>query len=74
MLAEAVDGGPWTAGGRATVRGFAADGRPGGQFTSLHGRVTNVAFADASVRPLTAAVSPKVLEALATVGGGEDDG
>jgi hypothetical protein len=75
MLAEAVDGGPWTAGGKATVRGLAADGRPylgqGGQFTSLH-RATNVAFADASVRPLTAAVSPRVLEALATVAGGDE--
>jgi hypothetical protein len=77
MLAEAADGGPWTAGGVATVRGLAADGRPylgkGGQFTSLH-RATNVAFADNSVRPLTAAVSPKVLEALATVAGGEQVG
>ena len=77
MLAEAVDGGPWTAGGKATVRGLAADGRPylgkGGQFTSLH-RATNVAFADCSVRPLTAAVSPRVLEALATVAGGDGDG
>jgi len=74
MLAEAVDGGPWTAGGKATVRGFAAGSRPylgqGGQFASLH-RATNVAFADGSVRPLTAAVSPKVLEALATAAGRE---
>jgi prepilin-type processing-associated H-X9-DG protein len=78
MLAEAVDGGPWSAGGKATVRGLAADGRPylgrGGQFTSLHGAATNVAFADASVRPLTASVSPRVLEALATVAGGEEVG
>jgi hypothetical protein len=77
MLAEAVDGGPWSAGGPATVRGLVAGSRPylgqGGQFASLH-RVTNVAFADASVRPLTAAVSPKVLEALATVAGGEEVG
>jgi prepilin-type processing-associated H-X9-DG protein len=78
MLAEEIGGGPWTAGGKATVRGLVAGGRPylgkGGQFTSLHGGVTNVAFADASVRPLTAAVSPKVLEALATVAGGEEVG
>jgi prepilin-type processing-associated H-X9-DG protein len=77
MLAEAVDGGPWSAGGPATVRGLAADGRPnlgqGGRFASLH-RATNVAFADGSVRPLTSAVSPKVLEALATVAGGEKVG
>jgi hypothetical protein len=76
MLAEAADGGPWTAGGKATVRGL-EPGRPylgkGGQFTSLH-RATNVTFADNSVRPLTAAVSPQVLEALATVAGGEEVG
>ena len=36
--------------------------------------MTNVAFADGSVRPQTAAVSPKVLEALATVAGGEEVG
>jgi prepilin-type processing-associated H-X9-DG protein len=76
MLAEATDGGPWTAGGKATVRGLES-GRPylgkGGQFASRH-RSTNVAFADGSVRPLTAAVSPQVLEALATVAGGEEAG
>jgi prepilin-type processing-associated H-X9-DG protein len=51
-----------------------ARGLKGGQFASLHGAVTNVAFADASVRPLSAAVSPKVLDALATVAGGEEVG
>jgi hypothetical protein len=85
VVAEAVDGGPWTAGGRSTVRGLAVDGAPylgeGGQFASLHRssafvplsqpRVTNVLFADASVRPLTASVSPRVFEALATIAGGE---
>ena len=43
------------------------------EITSLH-RATNVVFADNSVRPLSAAVSPRVLEALATVAGSEDDG
>ncbi len=86
MLAEVVDGGPWTAGGRATVRGLAG-GTPylgaGGQFAGLHPCdvflgsrpvVTNVAFADGHVRPLTNAVSPAVFEGLATVAGGEDVG
>ena len=72
-VAEAVDGGPWTAGGRATVRGLAT-GRPylgeGGQF-SAHHHGTNVLLADGSVRPLTALVSPQVFEALATIAGGE---
>jgi prepilin-type processing-associated H-X9-DG protein len=86
MLAEVVDGGPFTAGGRATVRGLAV-GTPylgaGGQFAGLHlGEgfigsrpvVTNVAFADGHVRPLTDAVSPAVFEGIATVAGGEPVG
>jgi hypothetical protein len=84
-VAEAVDGGPWSAGGRATVRGLAAGERPylgeGGQFAGVHRGgdlfpfsqpvVTNVLFADGRVCPLTAAVSPQVLEALATIAGNE---
>jgi hypothetical protein len=72
---EATDGGPWTAGGRATVRGLARERLPylgeGGQFPAHHGGVSSVLFADASVRPVAADVSPGVLEALATVAGGE---
>jgi prepilin-type processing-associated H-X9-DG protein len=83
MLVEASDGGPWSAGGPATVRGLSADGPylgEGGQFPSSHRGgffpfsqpvVTNVVFADGSVRPLTDSVSPQVLEALATVAGGD---
>jgi hypothetical protein len=86
MAAEVLDGGPWSAGGRATVRGLSADGPPylgpHGQFASLHGggflrngpAVTNALFADASVRPLTDSVSPKLFEALATIAGGEEVG
>jgi hypothetical protein len=86
-LAEVVEGGPWTAGGRATVRGLSADGVPyvgqAGQFTSRHPTgslswplpvVTNVAFVDASVRGLTASVSPEVFEKLVTIGGSEPVG
>src|SRR5262249_30460016 len=40
-VAEVLDGGPWTRGGHATVRGLVPGERPylgnGGQFTSLHG-------------------------------------
>jgi hypothetical protein len=72
---ESADGGPWTAGGRATVRGLAGDRPPylgeGGQFRANHGGLTNVLFSDASVRPLADGVSPGVLEALATIAGGE---
>jgi prepilin-type processing-associated H-X9-DG protein len=86
MLAEVVDGGPWTAGGPATVRGLAG-GTPylsqGGQFAGLHPGdgfigsrpvVTNVAFADGHVRGLTEAVSSQVFEGLATIAGGEEVG
>lgn len=73
MTAEALNGGPWTAGGVATVRGLAI-GVPyvgdGGQFASRHG-VTNVGFADASVRPLSGPVAPQLFAALATIAGSE---
>jgi hypothetical protein len=84
-LMEAADGGPWPAGGPATVRGLVAGQRPylgeGGQFAGVHRGcdlfplsqpvVTSAAFADGRVCGLTAAVSPQVLEALATVAGNE---
>jgi prepilin-type processing-associated H-X9-DG protein len=77
-IAEALDGGPWTAGGRATVRGLANDGRPylgrEGQFGSLHIGGGNVLFADGSVRQLAPSVSPQVVEALATIAGHEEVG
>jgi hypothetical protein len=55
----------------------------GGQFASLHRGgpfswsppiVTNVLLADGSVRRLSASVSPGVIEALATIAGGEEVG
>jgi prepilin-type processing-associated H-X9-DG protein len=74
-----ADNGPWTAGGRATVRGLEPGRSPylgrGGQFGGRHrGGVTNALFADGSVRPLGAAMSAEVFEALATIAGGEDVG
>jgi hypothetical protein len=80
------DNGPWTAGGRATVRGLDPNGGPyfgtGGQFGSNHqggpafalklAPTTNVLFADCSVRNFTDSVKPEVLEALATIAGGEE--
>jgi hypothetical protein len=84
-VVEVPDGEPWTAGGRATVQGLATGGPPylseGGQFSTNHGRhrfpfpntrTTSVLFADGSVRPFTAAVSPRVFEALATIAGREE--
>jgi hypothetical protein len=88
LIAEVADGGPWAAGGRATVRGLEPGGVPylgrGGQFWGHHDgsdflswsrpAVSNVLLADGSVRRLSASVSPGVIEALATIAGGEEVG
>jgi hypothetical protein len=70
------DAGPWTAGGPATVRGLSEStdspylGRSG-QWTSNHRTILSL-FADGSVRNLSDRIDPTVLEALATIAGGED--
>jgi hypothetical protein len=78
-----VDNGVWAAGGFATTRGLDPARPPylgiGGQFTSAHLEprafsvtpLTNVAFADTSFRSLSERITPTVLEALATIAGGE---
>ncbi|MCI0459988.1 MAG: DUF1559 domain-containing protein [Gemmataceae bacterium] len=70
--------GPWTAGGPPTVRGLVPDGSPylGAEapFGSLHGRWTHGGFADGSVRAFLPSVAPDLLEALATIAGGEKVG
>lgn len=67
--------GPWTAGGSPTVRPFDPDAAPylgvGRPFGSGHRGVTLAAFADGSVHSLTKSIRPGVLEALATIAGGE---
>ena len=73
------DNGPWTKGGRATVRGLGPDQGPylgrDGQFGSRHhGAVTNVVFVDASVKFVRVEMAPGVFEALATIAGGEEVG
>jgi prepilin-type processing-associated H-X9-DG protein len=70
--------GAWTASGFPTVRGLDSSGRSylgrGGPFGSGHRHVTNMAFADGSVRALTDSIRPEVLEALATIAGREETG
>lgn len=68
--------GPWTAGGFSTVRPldpatvpYLGAGRP---FGSSHRACTQAVFADGSVRGFSQATRPEVLEALATVAGGEN--
>lgn len=70
--------GPWTAGGSATVRPidpattpYVGTGRP---FGSGHRAVTLAVFADGSVHTLTNAIHPEILEAFATIAGGEKTG
>jgi hypothetical protein len=83
LLAEAADGGPWTAGGPATVRplepdrqpylgpsrSFASPHRDTGWFTRQY---SNVLMADGTARMISASIAPEVFEALATIAGGED--
>ncbi len=70
--------GAWTASGFPTVRGLDPSGRSylerGGPFGSGHRHVTNMAFADGSVRAMTDSIRPEVLEALATIAGSEEIG
>jgi hypothetical protein len=76
IMETATANGPWTAGGPPTVRGL-EPGKlpylgPAGQFSTRHRpHVTHAAFADGSVRSLATSVNPEVLEALATIAGGE---
>jgi hypothetical protein len=67
--------GPWTAGGFPTARPldpamtpYLGVGRP---FGSGHRACTQAVFADGSVHALTKSIQPEVLEALATIAGGE---
>jgi hypothetical protein len=76
VIETATNNGPWTAGGPATVRGLDPEGLPylgaEGQFSSRHlPRVTHALFADGAVHPLSSRLSSQVLEALATIAGGE---
>jgi hypothetical protein len=67
--------GPWTAGGFPTVRSFDPASTPylgvGRPFGSGHRDITLAAFADSSVHSLAKSISPEILEALATIAGGE---
>lgn len=80
MVAETrTENGPWAAGGPATVRGIDLDGpayisRKGqfGWHSSSSG--CNILMADGSVRFVKDSVNPKVIEALATMAGGEEVG
>lgn len=67
--------GPWTAGGLATARSLDPASRPyigkGRQFGGIHPGGVMIAFADGSVRFVRVSVDPKIIEAIATIAGGE---
>jgi prepilin-type processing-associated H-X9-DG protein len=86
VLESARDAGSWAQGGFTTVRGLDLDGQPylgagrpfGGThfsendlFKRGHSIGCNALMVDGSVRFLSDTTSPEVLEALATVAGGE---
>ncbi len=67
--------GSWLQAGPATVCGLDRAHEPyigtGRQFGGLHGGGALVAMADGSVRRIDASVSANVVEAIATMAGGE---
>ena len=68
--------GPWIASGFSTVRGIDPSMSPylgkGRLFGGLHPDIANMGFADGSVRHIKSSAPPRVLEALATIAGGEE--
>lgn len=75
MLIASLKGrfGPWAQGGPATVRGFTQRPYIGGDdgFGDPSGDILFVLLGDGSVRKLSGNVDPKIIEAMATVRGGE---
>jgi hypothetical protein len=83
VIETATDNGLWAIGGHSTARGVDPDGTDylgaHGQFSNKHGRgfpapmpfMTFACFADGSVHRLRESVAPAVVEALATIAGGE---
>jgi hypothetical protein len=78
VIETARDNGPWTAGGWPTVRGLDPAEPPylgqGRQFGGTHSGGTVAAFADGSAKFIRNSISPRILEALATIAGGEEVG
>lgn len=71
LLESSVKNGPWTAGGPATVRDIEETDEPvfgiGRQLGGLHAGITNVAFADGSMKPMNDDVDMRVLVELVGV-------
>jgi prepilin-type processing-associated H-X9-DG protein len=85
IMETGFDIGPWAAGGLSTLRGIDQNQQPylgknrsfGGnhfaekEWFSTPPSLANAAFADGSVKTLKDTIDPGVLEALATIAGGE---
>ena len=75
VLESARRNGPWAEGGFTTVRGVNPEDKPyvgaGRPFGGTHLAGSNALMMDGSVRTLSDTTSPEVLEALATIAGGE---
>jgi hypothetical protein len=76
MVAETMwQNGPFSQGGFSTSRGFDRDNLPSvgrdHQFGGLHPGTFNITLANGSARSVNESIDPRVLEALATIAGGE---
>ncbi|MCA8999693.1 MAG: DUF1559 domain-containing protein [Planctomycetaceae bacterium] len=74
MTSEASDHGPWSAGGYSTIRAFTEVpyiNGPDNIGNPWSPRGTNVGMADGSVRTVNEDIDPSVIEAMATINGGE---
>ncbi|SFH71877.1 DUF1559 family PulG-like putative transporter [Planctomicrobium piriforme] len=74
MISEASDHiGPWGAGGRSTVRAFVEEPYLNGPdgIGSSDPNGCQMVLVDGSVRSIRAVIDPQVMEALATIAGGE---
>ena len=73
VLETARDNGPWLAGGPPTTRGLDPARPPylgaGGQFGGTHAAGAHALYADGSARLHTPDITPRILEALVTLGG-----
>ncbi len=73
VMETARGNGPWLAGGPATTRGLDPARPPylggSGQFGGTHPTGANALFADGSARLQAPSITPRVLEALVTIGG-----
>jgi hypothetical protein len=76
LIETSLDNGPWTAGGRPTLRSLVLDDIPtigkNAQFGGFHPNLCIATNADGSVRQLTSSIDSSTLEEMFTIRGGEN--